>query len=42
MLGNVKYNLGKEYNFYAPTSPGQRSKGGTSDSSGGQPGWEKK
>ena len=29
MLGNVKYNLGKEYNFYATISPGQRSKGVT-------------
>ena len=29
VLKNVKYNLGREYNFYATVLPGQRSKGGT-------------
>ena len=28
MLENVKYNLGRKYNFYTTISPGQRSKGG--------------
>ena len=29
MLENYKYNLGREYEFFATTSPGWRSKGGT-------------
>ena len=29
MLENVKYNLGREYEFYAIIPLGQRSKGGT-------------
>ena len=29
MLENVKYNLGREYNFYATFPPAQRSKEGT-------------
>ena len=29
MLENVKYNLGREYEFYAIFLQGQRSKGGT-------------
>ena len=29
MLENVKYNLGRKYDFYATITPGQRSKGGT-------------
>ena len=28
MLENVKYNLGRKYEFYATIPPGQRSKGG--------------
>ena len=28
MLENVRYNLGREYKFYAKIPPGQRSKGG--------------
>ena len=29
MLENVKYNLGREYDFYATINPGQRNNGGT-------------
>ena len=29
ILENVKYNLGREYDFYATSTLGQRSKGGT-------------
>ena len=29
MLENTEYNIGREYEFYATTPPGQRSKGGT-------------